>query len=81
MTTVLKKEQNYFSYLSISSLLTILSTGCISCSSSFGLWIVTSIASVIGFGTATAFASFLSEHQTNKSNNISFIMMVFCFYK
>ena len=51
--------------MSISPLLAILSTGCISCSSSFGLWIVTSIASVTGLGTATTFASFLSEYQTH----------------
>lgn len=56
-------KQNSIFYTSISPLLALLSTGCISCSSSFGLWIVTSISSIMGLGTATAFASFISEYQ------------------
>jgi hypothetical protein len=41
----------------------IVSSACISCSSSLGLWVITSVASVTGIGAATAFSSFLSEYQ------------------
>ncbi|MGE5635081.1 MAG: hypothetical protein ACM3VV_07595 [Deltaproteobacteria bacterium] len=57
------KNKNSLYSLYISPILAILSTGCISCSSSLGLLTLTSISSIVGVGTATAFASFISEYQ------------------
>ena len=57
------KMKNSIYSLYLSPILAILSTGCISCSSSLGLLTVTFIASIMGVGTATAFASFISEYQ------------------
>ena len=47
----------------MSPTLAIFSTGCISCSSSLGLLTLTSMSSIVGIGTATTFASFISEYQ------------------
>jgi hypothetical protein len=58
-----KENKNSLYSLSISPILAIFLTGCISCSSSLGLFTITSIASILGVGTATAFTSFMSEYQ------------------
>ena len=57
-----KKKPSYYLYLS--SILAIISTGCISCSSSLGLWIFTFLAGIIGITGSTTMSTFLSEYQT-----------------
>lgn len=56
------KKGSISKYIYMSPLLAILSSGCISCSSWLGLWVVSSVASVTGIWAATAFSSFLSEY-------------------
>jgi hypothetical protein len=60
-----KKEKTKTSYyLYLSSLLAIISTGCLGCSSALGLWIFTFLAGIMGITASTSVSSFLSEYQT-----------------
>ena len=56
-----KKKNGHYIYLS--SILSIISTGCLSCSSSLGLWIFTFLTGIIGTTASTTVVSFLSEYQ------------------